>query len=212
MRFIASIAACTAALLLASAARAGFQFETPLPTAGSGVRPVRDGHGQPANAAPGPRNPVLTPFLQGTIESFNYDDNATFNSGNVFIPVDASCAVGPEHVMTAGNAIIEWRTKDYLGSAPEYRASLKDFFAPIPAPVPNPGAGTSLGTFGFNPRVLYDQYAGRFLVFVLERWDIAIGSASNESRILLAVSKTSDPNDGFWYHATLRKRRYPRST
>jgi hypothetical protein len=201
MRFIASIATCAATLLSASAAQAGFQFETPLPTAGSAAHAVRDAGGMPATVAPGPHNPVLTPLPQGTFESFNYDDNATFNSGNVFIPVDASCAVGPEHVMTAGNAIIEWRTKDYLGHAPQYRSSLKDFFAPIPAPAPNPGVGTSLGTYGFNPRVLYDQYAGRFLVFVLERWDVAIGSASNESRILLAVSKTSDPNDGFWYHA-----------
>ena len=200
MRFIASIATA-ATLLIAPSAQAGFHFETPLPTAGSGVPSVHDAEGQPASAAPGPRNPALTPFLQGTIESFNYDDNVTFNSGNAFIPVDASCAVGPEHVITAGNAIIEWRTKDYLGSTPQYRASLKSFFAPIPAPAPNPGVGTSLGTFGFNPRVLYDQYAGRFLVIVLERWDVAIGSASNESRILLAVSKTSDPNDGFWYHA-----------
>jgi FlgD Ig-like domain len=198
MRFIVSIA--TATLLIAPSAQAGFHFETPSPTAGSRVRDVRDAHDQPPLAA-APRNPVLTPTLQGSIESFNYDDNATLNSGNVFIPVDATCAVGPEHVMAAGNAIIEWRTRDYLGSAPQYRASLKDFFSPIPAPAPNPGVGTSLGTFGYNPRVLYDQYAGRFLVFTLERWDVAIGSASNESRILLAVSKTSDPNDGFWYHA-----------
>ncbi|HKW13104.1 MAG TPA: FlgD immunoglobulin-like domain containing protein [Candidatus Krumholzibacteria bacterium] len=199
MRFIASIATCAATLLSTSAAQAGFQFETPLPTAGSAVLAARDV--PPANAAPGPRHPALTPLLQGTFDSFNYDDNATFNSGNAFIPVDATCAVGPGHVMTAGNAIIEWRTKDYLGSAPQYRSSLKDFFAPIPAPAPNPGVGTSLGTYGFNPRVLYDQYAGRFLVFMLERWDVANGNASNESRILLAVSRTSDPNDGFWYHA-----------
>jgi hypothetical protein len=49
--------------------------------------------------------------------------------------------------------------------------------------------------------VIYDQYADRFVVITLERWDTASGNASNQSRILVAVSKTSDPNDGFWYHA-----------
>lgn len=130
------------------------------------------------------------------MESFDYETNPLLNENKAFIPVDATCAVGPEHVMTAGQCVIEWRTTDYLGAEPQYRASLKEFFAAIPGPNPNPGPGTSLGTSGFNPRVLYDQYEGRFLVIVLEQ----VGGAGF-SRILFAVSKTSDPNDGFWYHA-----------
>jgi len=206
MRFIPLIinAACAASLLVAPA-HAGFRFETPVPTGGSGVRAgtstVRDAGEEPAPSPLAPRNPALAPLLQTSIESFDYDTNAALNSGNRFIPVDASCAAGPEHVMSAGNCIIEWRTKDYLGAAPQFRTSLKDFFSPIPAPAPNPGVGTSLGTFGYNPRVIYDQYAGRFLVLMLERWETTNGDASNQSRMLLAVSKTSDPNDGFWFHA-----------
>ncbi len=202
MRHFASILGllCTAVLLSAAVARAGFQFETPVPTAGSGAaREPSDvftieGR-QPAAVTSAPRNPFSAPPLQTSIESFDFDTNLGLNDGKTFIPVDASCAVGPEHVMTAGQCVIEWRTKDYLGSAPQYRSSLFQFFSAIPAPNPGPGPGTSLGTFGFNPRVLYDQYEGRFLVVVLERLD------SGYSRILFAVSKTSDPNDGFWFHS-----------
>jgi FlgD Ig-like domain len=204
MRFHASILVTFATMTLAaSVTHAGLQFETPVPTAGSGGRAASHAAVDArAETAPVPgKLPSLAPSLQTSIECFSFDTDSTLNAGQHFIPADASCAAGPSHVMDAGNAIIEWRTKDYLGSAPEFRSSLKSFFSALPAPAPNPGTGTSLGTPGFNPRVIYDQYAGRFLVVVLERWDTASGNASNQSRILLAISKTSDPNDGFWFHA-----------
>ena len=184
-------------VLATSVARAGFQFETPVPTVGSGARTTAPAPGVESRLA----SPLFAPPLQTSIESFAFDDNAIANEGNVFSPVDATCAAGPEHVMSAGNAVIEWRTRDFLGSAPQVRESLRDFFSPIPMPAPLPGVGTSLGTYGFNPRILYDQYAGRFVVVMLEIWDMAAGKPSNQSRILLAISKTSDPNDGFWYHS-----------
>src|SRR5678815_605542 len=166
-------------VLATSVSRAGFQFETPVPTVGSGARTT----GPAPSVERRPASPRFAPPLQTSIESFAFDDNAIANEGNVFSPVDATCAAGPEHVMSAGNAVIEWRTRDFLGSAPQVRESLRDFFSPIPMPAPLPGVGTSLGTYGFNPRILYDQYAGRFVV------------------VLLEISKTSDPNDGFWYHS-----------
>jgi hypothetical protein len=201
MRYFASIVqlSCAGILLTASVAQAGFQFETPVPTYGSHDRQPGQSTATPAPVAP--RTPLFAPPLQTSIESFAFDDNAFNNEGNLFAPVDATCAAGPEHVMNAGNAIIEWRTKDFLGAAPQVREALRDFFSPIPAPAPTPGVGTSLGTYGFNPRVLYDQYAGRFIVVMLEVWQTAAGKPSNQSRILLAISKTSDPNDGFWYHS-----------
>ena len=206
MRFHASTLVTFAVVTLAaSVAHAGLQFETPVPTMGSGGRATSyaaaDTRTETAPVTGKPGFPSLAPSLQTSIECFSFDTDSTLNAGQHFIPADASCAAGPSHVMDTGNAIIEWRTKDYLGSAPEFRSSLKSFFSALPAPAPNPGAGTSLGTPGFNPRVIYDQYAGRFLVVVLERWDTASGNASNQSRILLAISKTSDPNDGFWFHA-----------
>ena len=205
MRHFASILGlvCAGAMLSASVAKAGFQFETPVPTYGSRAQgpAVASVPSSPTPALATPRGGLLAPPLQASIESFAFDDNAINNEGNLLAPVDATCAAGPEHVMNAGNAIIEWRTKDFLGSAPEVRESLRDFFSPIPMPAPNPGTGTSLGTYGFNPRVLYDQYAGRFIVVMLEVWQTAAGKPSNQSRILLAISKTSDPNDGFWYHS-----------
>ncbi len=49
----------------------------------------------------------------------------------------------------------------------------------------------------FDPKAIYDQYAGRFLVVALERQD----PPSNTSRILLAVSDDSDPNGSWYFHA-----------
>jgi hypothetical protein len=53
----------------------------------------------------------------------------------------------------------------------------------------------------FDPKVIYDQYASRFVVVTLERVGTVDGSPSNISRILLAVSDDSDPNGTWYYHA-----------
>jgi hypothetical protein len=194
-----------AVCLAAPSAHAGLRFETPVPTAGSSVRAASTRAAAGRSEAPAPSGVplilALAPALQTSIECFNFDTDSTLNAGQHFVPVDASCAAGPAHVMNAGNCIIEWRTKNYLGSAPQFQSSLKNFFSAMPAPAPNPGPGTTLGTPGYNPRVIYDQYAGRFLVIMLERWNTANGDPSNQARILLAISKTSDPNGGFWFHS-----------
>ncbi len=77
-----------------------------------------------------------------------------------------------------------------------WRDSLKDFFA---------SASGNLGTSTFDPKVIWDHYENRFVVVTLERADTAQGSASNASRILLAVSKTATPatatSADWYYHA-----------
>ncbi len=114
--------------------------------------------------------------------SYNFDDNATENGGFLFIPPDPIGAAGPDRLIGVVNAGLECRSK--TGTL-LYRDSLKDFFAPL-------GAQT-LSTFGFDPKIVYDHYEDRFLVIALERWFTASGDPSDESRILIAVSKTSSP-------------------
>jgi len=133
--------------------------------------------------------PVDAPPLGINFSAFSFNDNPTYNGGFYFIPPDPHGAAGPEHVVNVGNAIIQWFTK--LGVL-QSTMSLAQFFAPL---------GPPLGTYCFDPKVLYDQYAERFVVVALERTRIAAGDPTDDSYILVAVSKTSDPNAGWWYHA-----------
>ena len=61
----------------------------------------------------------------------------------------------------------------------------------------------ALGTF--DPKVIYDQYNGRFIVVALEQAGSAVSDPSNLSRILLAVSDDSDPN-GTWYYTSINSK------
>ena len=105
-----------------------------------------------------------------------FDDNGS-ETGLVFIPPDPNGAAGTDRIIAVVNVLIEARTK---AGTRIFIDSLKDFFSPL-------GAAT-LGTFTFDPKVIYDQHENRFVVVTLEKTD-----APEESRILLAVSKTGTP-------------------
>ncbi len=133
--------------------------------------------------------PALTPGLIGpAIECYDFDDNGTLSGGFVYIPPDPHCAVGQTHVINIVNVGIEWRPKNNPLDTPEYQALLSTFFAGVPG---------GLGTATFDPKVIYDQYSDRFIVITLER----VTSPTLQSRILVAVSKTSNPNAGWWLHS-----------
>ncbi len=195
------VAACVTAatsLFVGDASSEIRALETPTPSLGSGVDaapvgPVRAGYVAPRFAAPAP-NPNAPPLLTNAIDCFTYDTNLAV-AGTLLVPPDPHCAAGPNHVLVIGNVTIEWRAKSGMTSLAQYQSSLKAFFADLPDTV---GPGTQLGTNGFDPKVIYDQYAGRFVVLALERTDTP---NPTNSRILLAISKTSDPNGGWWLHA-----------
>ncbi len=136
---------------------------------------------------------ALTPGLSGpAIECFNFDDNgpATFN-GTFLNPPDPHCAAGLSHIINIGNSYIEWRPKNTPMDTPQFRASLKAFFA---------GAPDVLGTVCYDPKVLYDQYSDRFVVVAFEL-TMTAQFTPIATRILVAVSKGPDPNGGWWLHA-----------
>jgi hypothetical protein len=139
---------------------------------------------------PGPLNPAVAASFPG----FGFDDNATENGGSIFIPPDPIGAVGTDRLIAVVNTMIEARDKN---GTLLWRDSLRDFFN---TPV------RGLGTFTFDPKVIWDHYANRFVVVTLEQTDSASGGgAIDASRILLAVSKTATPatatSADWYYHA-----------
>ncbi len=144
---------------------------------------------------PGPRAPAPST----TFDSLDFDDNSP-NTGFLFIPPDPIAAAGPNHVVNVVNVSIQFHTKtgtellDSVAGAPVTGISLASFFAPL-APL----------NFTFDPKVIYDQHAGRFVVVTLERQDVLLGDPADTSRILLAVSDDSDPN-GTWYFTAINSK------
>jgi hypothetical protein len=128
-----------------------------------------------------PPEPAGAPPLNFFFPGFNFDDNATLG-GSLWIPPDPIGAAGPFHVVNIGNTMIQWFTK---GGFQQNLQTLRSFFAPL---------GPPLGTQTYDPKVIYDQYSERFVVITLEMTD-----PPEDSYILVAVSKTSDPNMGWWY-------------
>ncbi|MFQ5584504.1 MAG: hypothetical protein ACE5GL_08740, partial [Calditrichia bacterium] len=130
----------------------------------------------------------LTPTVSNTIEGINFDEDAS-NSGFYHIPPDPNGAAGPGHLISVVNTSIEWHTKAGVQQNSE---SLKSFFTSQ-----SPLTGT------FDPKVIYDQYSGRFVVLTVEKVETGTNpDPGNVSRIYIAVSDDSDPN-GTWYYHTI---------
>jgi hypothetical protein len=113
-------------------------------------------------------------------------DQANQSSGQYHIPPDCHGAAGPNHVLNVVNTSIEWFDKS---GTQQNSQSLKSFFGPL-----NPVNDT------FDPKVVYDQYADRFVVVTLEIQD-TLNDPVNSSRILLAVSDDNNPAGTWYYHA-----------
>jgi hypothetical protein len=94
-------------------------------------------------------------------------------------------AVGPSYIVTAEASRIEWT--NLTGGAPTLQ-SVYRFFSPLGATATN-----SL----FDPRAAYDIVNNRYVVTMDN-----LGSNGAISNIDIAVSKDSNPNDG-WYFASL---------
>ena len=122
-----------------------------------------------------------------SFEGINFMEDGTNNGGSLHIPPDPIGAAGPNHVVSVVNTSIEWYTK---AGVRQNSQSLSSFFSSL-SPL----------TQTFDPKVIYDQYASRFLVVTLEFTDTTLGDPANTSRIFVAVSATSDPNGSWHFHA-----------
>ncbi len=163
-----------------------FFMEATLPLGGGASAPVKSGAASPAPASPA---------AETSFAAIDFDTDGA-NSGYYHIPPDPMGAVGPNHVVNVVNTSIEWYTRSGTQQNSQRlgrnaTTAVGSFFESL-----SPVNGT------FDPKVLYDQYAGRFVVLTLEKQDTADGDPVNSSRILLAVSDDSDPN-GTWYYTAI---------
>ena len=135
-----------------------------------------------------PWMPKLLGVPNPVFEGIAYDTNGAVTNGGRFIPPDPHAGVGPNHVVTVTNVAMQVRTKAgaLLGST----ISLKQFFGTL-----------SPQTFTFDPKVQYDEQAGRWLVVTLEQTE-----SPATSWIFLAVSATADPT-GTWFRTRIDAKR-----
>ncbi len=174
-------------MIAGAAASAKVTIETPEPSIDDATLRSMEAVATGPVAEKVPPGIMLTPgLLFPPVDCWNFDTSIPY-TGSIFIPPDPHAAAGLEHVINIVNVGIEWRTKANPGVL-QYQNSLAGFFAGVPG---------GLGTQTFDPKVIYDQYRDRFIVVTLER----VTSPALDSRILIAVSKTHDPNAGWWLHS-----------
>ena len=104
--------------------------------------------------------------------------------GNV-IPPDTQGAAGLSHLVTVLNSAFAIYDRTTEALLPGFPITLDAFWAPL---------GTGLGQPAeepFDPRILYDPYSDRFII-------MSLGTPRNTpSWLLVAVSLSADPTDGF---------------
>ncbi|MFQ5528708.1 MAG: hypothetical protein ACE5GX_20940, partial [Thermoanaerobaculia bacterium] len=141
----------------------------------------------------------FAPALLTSFDSLEFDDNSP-NSGSFFIPPDPHGAAGSDHVVSVTNTSLQFHTKtgtplldsDLMPGVPPFTGQgLASFFFPL-APL----------TATFDPKVLYDQFADRWVIVALEQTDTLFGDPADTSQIFVAVSDTGDPT-GMWTMAAI---------
>ncbi|MGX7871608.1 beta strand repeat-containing protein [Mesorhizobium sp. ORM6] len=101
-------------------------------------------------------------------------------------PPDNAFAVGPNNIVMAEGARVEWTDLSGGGGASSFQ-SIYQFYGSLPA-----SARNSL----FDPRAAYDSVNQRYVVTADN-----IGSNGTISNIDIAVSKDSNPNDGWYFYS-----------
>src|SRR5262249_27480373 len=96
-----------------------------------------------------------------------------------WIPPDCTMAVGPQHVLLSVNSSVAIHNK--MGGAQVLQRTLTQWFS-------NVVQGMTI----FDPKALYDQHAGRWVLLA-----VAVKNETKSSFYLLSVSASSDPN-GAW--------------
>jgi len=108
-----------------------------------------------------------------------------------WLPPDPVLAVGPKYVLEVVNSGFTVYTKD--GGLERAYTDLEAFFEPIRDSTPIPC--TAANCFVFDPRVVYSQFHGRYVLFAL-----ANDGFNQRAYLFFAVSQTSDPLGAWWQY------------
>lgn len=133
---------------------------------------------------------ILTPDLD--LGFAGIEDSVRFG------PASAQIAAGPTHLVQAINS--QFRITDKTGvplATVDPRVLFNAFYAANPTYTENPPRSAPL-----NPTAVYDHFASRFIIV----WG-AVNDTGSESSILIQVSLTSNPTQG-WRLFTLRSDTY----
>jgi len=145
-------------------------------TGEAGVPPAGAPVAAPSAAStPAPSAPVLDASFKGLV-------NPT--QGDV-IPPDTMGAVGPAHLVSLLNSDFAVFSKSTGALVPNQKVTLQTFWESLGTDPDQPAH------FPFDPKILYDQYSGRFVAVTLG------GTSAPDSWVMVAVSSTSDPT-GVW--------------
>ena len=101
-----------------------------------------------------------------------------------WIPPDCTMATGPNHVMVSVNSTVAVQNK--AGGAVLLSRTLTVWFSNV-----------IQGATVFDPKLLFDQHTGRWVLLA-----VAVAQNPNKSAYLLSISKTSDPLGG-WMNYSL---------
>ena len=108
-----------------------------------------------------------------------------------WIPPDPVLAAGPRYLVEVVNSGFTVFSKD--GGLDRAYTDLETFFNPILSGIPCSPADC----FVFDPRVVYSQYWGQFVIEALARDD-----TNQRSYIVFAVSQSDNPLGGWWLYWT----------
>ncbi len=168
---VIDLRAVPVAALSPEAQQAGESIHAPLPRPRDRARTIPRGLRVPSVAAArgiGPLGP--SPAITESFEALPDDNSRT--------PPDTHGAVGPNHLMVSLNSQV--RIQNRNGSLAIADRSLNAFWAPV-----NGGGGS------FDPRTVYDPFAGRWISVACD------DSRSANSAILIGATQTGDPT-GLW--------------
>jgi hypothetical protein len=131
----------------------------------------------------------------------NHFDNRTADGGNNFSiePPDQGLCVGNGYVLEAVNLVVGLRDAKTNTRIPGTVTGLNTFFG-LPFSINRglPPGSARFGPFTSDPKCLYDNDTKRFFVTVLELATNPVTNAfTGPTAVLIAVSKTSNPLDGF---------------
>ena len=115
----------------------------------------------------------VIPYTPGLLLSFQGI------SATGWIPPDPIIAAGPNHLVVATNSSFAIYTK---GGSRQYSTTFFQWYSNL-----NPPSTI------FDPKIVYDANAGRWIIFVL-----AVDDSTQQSYYLVSVSDDADPNGQWW--------------